>query len=98
MRRNPRGNQRGDKLGDGEVFPGEDGHGDGVKQAAEGHELVEAVCLANFILEDYGGADGEECDAREVGPEDGAGDEEGCECERKSDHNIKFPKESGLAQ
>ena len=74
MRGNPGGDAGSHEGGDREVFSGEGGEGDGVKEAAERHELVDAAGLRDVVLEDEREANGEQGQAEEVGPENRAGD------------------------
>ena len=86
------------KGGDREVFSGESGQGDGVKEAAERHEFVDAAGLRDVVLEDEREANGEQGQAEEVGPEDRAGDGEGCEREHRCRHIAKCGASGGLTQ
>jgi len=97
MRWNPGGDAGGHKGGDREVFSGKGGQGDGVKEAAEGHELVNAVGLRDVVLEDEREADGEQGQAEEVGPKDGPRDRESRESERRCWHLDECDTKSGLA-
>ena len=74
MRWYPGGHASGHQLGEGEVFPCENGQGDGVEEAAKRHKLIEAARLWHFVLEDEGEADGEDSQSVEVWPENGCGD------------------------